>query len=456
MGFRSVIATCVLFFFIGFLMAPDSDYDSKETSENNGPAIDLMMINTVLKRQANAHQTFQKRIHDLQFPIERHNGDDASTRKLIVKASPRAIGANPFEQFAREFHYLALSLQVAVTTNRTMVLEDDWKLLPDIITPELLSDNKKNNNINNINNCEPTRDGVSKNEGLYSRSVACLRQAINSGYDGVSNSKTEASLPQKRQPRKTAQSILDVSSMAFGIIPGLDVDDRQNALLFHAQYYGQEAIVEMPSWPYPKSTYLIDIVPQLERSWGRFWVRSQMVHFIWEQWQDTKATRAPSSPSPFPPTASSPYLAMYWISSEKMRKNLAVKYGRNATITQSIDAYMNIANRIRKGHEDPTTLDRIFLITDGANEVPQPDLKILKFRWPDWTFVIPSVSETENDDEATLASLKIMREATYLIGSFQSQMFRLGAELNAAWYAAQYPFANRRHWTVDVEWFENP
>ena len=438
MEFRWAAATCILFFLVGFFTAPDHysgddeisasslamDSPPSKLNQNNHHENDLR---SVLHRQEKAQKAFQTQIQGLQQSPDKC---DADTRKLLVKRNPATVGANLFEKFAREFQYLSLSLQVAVATDRTLVLEDGWKLLSDV--PEMDSD------------CSAL-DITFQGHGLL-KSISCLRQAVISRCGDVPNYKID-STPLQRQQQ--TQTLLDSSSLAFGIIPGL-VIDKQNAL-FHAQYYGPDLVVEMPLWPYPRSTYLIDIVPQWERSRGRFWVRSQMAHYLWEQWHATLPTTTARTSDPVSPASSRPYLAIYWISSKQMRKNLAAKYGRNATVTQTMYRYMKIANVIRKEHEP--SLKTIYLITDGTDDVPLPDN--LEDKWPGWHFIRP-FSLTANDEKAMLASLECMRQATYLIGSFQSQMFRLAAELNAARYSALYPVTKRRHWTVDVEWFENP
>jgi len=133
-----------------------------------------------------------------------------------------------------------------------------------------------------------------------------------------------------------------------------------------------------------------------------------------------------------------------------MQKNLAAKYGRNATVTQSMNRYMAVANRIRKKHEP--MLETIHLVFDGTDALDR-----IEEKWPDWTFIRHAPEQPFNEqDVSTLAALTVLQEATYLVGSFQSQLFRLAAELNTAFHSNQYPAAKRRHWTVDVEWFESP
>jgi hypothetical protein len=248
-------------------------------------------------------------------------------------------------------------------------------------------------------------------------------------------------------------SLLD-SSVSFGILPKSH-HETENPL-FDINYYGPQPIVEMPLWPFARATMLIDILPSWERLKGRFWVRSQMVHYIWEQWHGGHGSL------PSQKTSSRkdkhPYIAFYWSSSKSLRKNLAVKFGRNASVTQDFGRYMEVAERIRDLYLP--SMNTIYLFTDGIDELPLP--KELKSKWPSssWEFVspfLPTSSETTWDEEKRiLAGLEMMRRADFLVGSFQSQLFRLACELNAAWFPTQYSITTRRHWTLDVEWFENP
>ena len=441
MEFRSAAATCILFFFFGFLTAPDY-HSAREDNTSQKQSVDLLApfesiqrnyeqdLRTSLQRQTHAHEKFHKQIQDLQS-LGRC-GDDA--RVLLVKRNNLPVGANFFEKFSREFRYLSLSLQVAVATSRTLVVEDDWDLLP------TLSDYSPS-----CSKWDVLLEGLSP---FPIKSVACLRQSLIHTCDSTPSKEVDTS-PTRLQEQK--QDLLDPSTpsfLAFGIIPNVVVDEH-NAL-FHAKYYGPDLVVEMPSWPYPRSTYLIDVVPQWERSWGRFWVRSKMANYLWELWHGSIPSTTVAGETVLSQT---PYLVMYWISSQQMRNNLALKYGRSAAATQTMDRYMEIAEVIQKEHE--SSLKTIYTIADGTNDIPLPDKQSLENKWPGWHF-IAQVSESGFDEKATLAGLECMRRATHLIGSFQSQTFRLAAELNSAWHSSQYHVTKRRHWTVDIEWFENP
>ena len=52
---------------------------------------------------------------------------------------------------------------------------------------------------------------------------------------------------------------------------------------------------------------------------------------------------------------------------------------------------------------------------------------------------------------AIATDLEVLRKANYLIGSFQTNVYRLATELNMAYHADKYPLYQHRHYPVDVE-----
>jgi hypothetical protein len=51
--------------------------------------------------------------------------------------------------------------------------------------------------------------------------------------------------------------------------------------------------------------------------------------------------------------------------------------------------------------------------------------------------------------------VEMLRRADFLVGSFQSNVYRLAAELNLAYLSDKYPWSMQRHYSVDVEWYED-
>ena len=433
---RNLPATIfVVFFLLGYFTAHDLKHSSNEEMSSVYIPNDrsIQPNEYLLQQQGKDQESFQTRIRRLQAPT---NCDQA--RQLIVQPSTTTTGANFFEQFSREFHLLSLALQVAVSTGRMMLLSDDWVLLPSDTAPAFPKECNKGKMTLNIS------PSVSKS--VYG--IACLQQTTLSACrpgDASSSSKVQQQLPNDLN--------LD-PSLSLGILPDNEWETQHS--LFDVHFYGPQTIVEMPSWPFPRATMLIDVLPSWERLKGRFWVRSQMVHYIWVQWhQRGEEIGLPLSAHG---KEEDPYIVFYWSSSKSLRKNLAVKYGRNASTTQSFERYMEVAEHIQtlytSSAKNVKALQTIYMITDGMNEVAPPQ----DLNRKGWTFLSLPLSKTEqwNEEQSMLASLEVMRRADFLVGSFQSQTFRLACELNAALTATKYPATMRRHWALDVEWFENP
>ena len=61
--------------------------------------------------------------------------------------------------------------------------------------------------------------------------------------------------------------------------------------------------------------------------------------------------------------------------------------------------------------------------------------------------------------ELGLEDIETLRRADFLVGSFQSNVYRLAAELNTAYHVDKYEWsvgAMNRIFPVDIEWYEDP
>jgi hypothetical protein len=116
-------------------------------------------------------------------------------------------------------------------------------------------------------------------------------------------------------------------------------------------------------------------------------------------------------------------------------------------------------------HETGTTLRDIYIATD--HELVLSWARTLFVGWNIWgqeEDVQRSSSQSRiwfaqgrsSAAGAMAADLEVLRRADYLIGSFQSNVYRLAAQLNTAWNVNRYSVRKQRHFTVDVEWFEDP
>lgn len=424
-------AICVIFFLIGYLATPN--YQSSNSFSTGSPITFSLpdpkpQDDAALLRQQQelAQETLQSRIRLLQNP----NNCDQTRTLMVQRSVSSVVGATAFEQFAREFHLLSAALQVAVSTRRALVLADDWKLLPSNKETDCIQQNVT------------MRVSPSSTIETGFKGISCLQQStlLNCNSSG------------KKSSSQNQQHLHLDHSLSFGILP-TEQRETENSL-FNVEFYGPELSVDMPQWPFSRATMLIDTLPVWERSKGRFWVRSQIVHYIWERWQNNAVDSDPYKRITIPEGNILPSIAFYWSSSKRLRKNLAVKFGRNASVTQDFGRYMQVAETIREQYFPQ--VKTIYLITDCAEEIPIP--QNLDRKWRGWDFVLP-FADTEKimgQEMKILASIEIMRQAHFLVGSFQSQVFRLASELNAAWFAGKYPVNTPRHWPLDVEWFENP
>ena len=141
---------------------------------------------------------------------------------------------------------------------------------------------------------------------------------------------------------------------------------------------------------------------------------------------------------------------------------LTKNFGRDAHTTRDLHHFLKIAEEIR-GY---TNISNIYLATDSEEVVGK--LREISSD-SNWTFWIQdSVPRAEKPDwlwfiglrerlAPTIATdVEMLRRADYLIGSYQSNVYRLCTQLNSAFHAGRYSFHQNRHFSVDVEWYEDP
>jgi hypothetical protein len=128
---------------------------------------------------------------------------------------------------------------------------------------------------------------------------------------------------------------------------------------------------------------------------------------------------------------------------------------------------MEIANSIQRQHPDITD---VYVATDNE--------KIARMTKSDmynssWTFHLQKGVRRASSDSgfmwfakhraagagAIAADIETLRRADFLVGSFQSNVYRLAAELNTAYHVDKYEWsvgAMNRIFPVDIEWYEDP
>ena len=233
---------------------------------------------------------------------------------------------------------------------------------------------------------------------------------------------------------------------------GIDDPDWSNTM-----HFGTNRIVTGADWT-NKGTHL-DHVAAYERLYGRFWVRSQIQHYLWKPSAGLLAEMQARMPLTL---NQEKYIGVHVRFSDNIG-SFRTDFGRDAVQTRNLNVFMDIAQTIRS----TTGISTIYLATDSNRVLDTLKNHTVWFR--DWTFVVQAnVPRTSGDEwfwfqnsraysaAAIATDLEVLRNADYLIGSFQSNVYRLAAELNTATHLDKYPLYQNRHYSVDVEWYEDP
>jgi hypothetical protein len=223
---------------------------------------------------------------------------------------------------------------------------------------------------------------------------------------------------------------------------------------FSPKFYGQQRIISEYF-----GTPNADVIEHWERAMGRFWIRSQCSHALWKpsHWlRHQIESRLPQSL--FQPLV--PYIGMHIRFSDNVQ-DFEKDFSRLANITRDFHNFMMKANEIRKD----TGITTIYLATDYAaiiDALSHEENNGFKFYFqPDaprtYTKDHLWFKASRDSSAASVATdVEVLRRADYLIGSFQSNVYRLAVELNTAYHAGKYLLTMHRHRTVDIEWYEDP
>jgi hypothetical protein len=379
----------------------------------------------------------QTLIHENQNP-----GNCELARYLVRDAIP------PKDGFASEIMYISRLLQAATSTRRTLWISKDWTSA--YAPADCVGEAKET-------------------AGNSARGWTCLWEAVTNCTTLPSKKKkrARAATSPNNQTGTTTGTI--ENPLTFGIIPRkLRNEDNANSNpWFDPMPYGSRQILPAPiSFPLKHLTMMMDVLPHWERRYGRYWVRSQMVHYLWR-------------PSPFLQQEMQQrrlaldhdvlYIGMHIRLTDNI-PDFAKSFGRNATWTRRLERFMEIAEHIRQEtRPKQPEISTIYIATDHAEVLSWARRDFAKNHR--WTFVgLPAAQVQRSTTQqrvwfskgrsmaagAMAADLDMLRKADYLIGSFQSNVFRLAAQLNTAWHVAKYSVHQQRHFTVDVEWFEDP
>ena len=226
---------------------------------------------------------------------------------------------------------------------------------------------------------------------------------------------------------------------------------------FNAYLYGDARVRTHRKWPWGRHAN-IDNTGYWERSFGRFWVRSMLSAYVWK-------------PQPFlqeqiqlrtPHNLTSPYIGFH-IRFTDNRNDLKKYFGRNAVTTRNFKNFMRYATEIK----EKTNISNIYISSDFDGISSEIKRRIYRKKF---TFYLQTGQVDRGSSKkflwfmdgrskaaASIATdLDVLRKADYLVGSHQSNVFRLACQLNTAYHVDKYPYHVNRYQSVDVEWFEDP
>lgn len=375
----------------------------------------------ILDEQVQVQEVFQRIIYDLQHPPVCHEARGYRHFRDDMDST--------LDGFALEFQDLARHLQTAVAAHRTLEVPFTWK---SAYAPP---------------NCTWSTgvQGAPSNIQVLGDFI-CLWKPPSQC--------TETNM-EVRDKRKRLTSVENPLSSGVGIV-------SQDSEFFKASHYGPQRRVDwVHDWQWYDLPPLVDVIPHYERTMGRFWVRAQMAHYLWNPSDGLQSEIDKRLPADLV-SGEKKFIGMH-IRKTDNKGSLKSDLGRDAEITRSLSRFMRIAESIRKEYPE---IDTIYLATDN-NKVARAGRNISKRGR--WNVVIQRDVKRATSTEwmwfresrvfgaaAIATDLEMLRRADFLIGSHQSNVYRLATELNTAWNVGKYPIRLNRLRTVDVPWYEHP
>ena len=379
----------------------------------------------LLSLQVQAQKEIQHTIHEI---MESPHIDCAKAR-VVVSALE-----HPKDGFASEIQYVARLLQMAVSTRRALVLTSNWKSAYE------------------HPGCRSLSERVS--------GWTCLWEPLSKCQHVDSTTTVREKLSSTDEPKYEANY-----SLGTGI---LSQRQPSTSTFFDTVWYGVDRLVHAPnsfSRREDRIELRADVIPHWERVYGRYWVRAQMAHYLWRPNLELKAQIDSRLPTDIANGKLHRFIGFHIRYTDNIN-DLRKHFARNATLTRNFSRFMEFAEAIRKQSPENQLRD-IYLATDNTEIVEESRQP----RWKElgWKFTTQKDVQRSNTLErlwfqegrgaaagGIATDLEILKRADFLVGSFQSNVYRLACELNTAWNVNTYDFELQRHWTVDVEWYEDP
>ena len=449
------------------------DYDYYNHHHHHNSEEKQTTLVSLLSQQIMDQAEFQSMIYASQNPPPHSDSTTSKTDKrrrrrqryLVLDEIPTKDG------FASEFQYMTRLLQTAMSTDRTLVVTKEWK---SEYCPNQAATRTTASASAAAQKQQKQRQQRQVSTSISSGGWTCLWQPITNSTSHSTprqGSRGNASSSNKENNQTIVLGWNDQNPLTFAVLPKKHqptTTTSDSTLFFDPlPYYGHRPMVQAPvSFPL-KHTRNIDTIPHWERAHGRYWIRSQIAHYLWRpsEWLQNEINhRMASILLPSPPTPH-PFIGMHVRLTDNI-PDFAKSFGRNATHTRRLERFRTIAERIWKTHFATTTSTKtVFIATDHAHVLEWAQGEFLGWKILFQQHRVQRATTQQRtwfaEGRSTAAGamatdVEILRRADFLIGSYQSNVFRLATQLNTAWHVQTYSIRMPRHFSVDVEWFEDP
>lgn len=380
----------------------------------------------ILDEQVQVQEVFQRIIYDLQHPPVCH---EARGYRHYREEKDRTL-----DGFALEFQDLSRHLQTAVASHRTFEVPFTWKSA-----------------------YAPPRCSWSTGVREPASNITVLGDFLCLWKPPSQCTETNMKVKDKSSSLKRKRSYFLKNPLPNG--EGIVSDSSE---FFDVHVYGRDRRINwVDEWQWIDMPPLVDVIPHYERTMGRFWVRAQMAHYLWHPSDGLQSEIDKRLPADLI-SGETKFIGMH-IRKTDNAGSLKADFGRDAEITRSLSRYIEFAEEIRTEYPE---IDTIYLATDNSKIAREAKHITKEGRWK---FVIQKdvkraistewmwFKESRAFGASSIATdLEVLRRADFLIGSHQSNVYRLATELNTAWNVAKYPIRLNRLRTVDIPWYEHP
>jgi hypothetical protein len=428
------------------------------------PAESLIIHRVLIQEQERLQTEFQALLRANQYVKT-----SCFDRRLLLTPTRK----KSLDGFTLEFQDLARQLQTAFATDRTLVVTSQWKSAYASCNSTSTSDTGDWTCLwKPPSNCTAVGQIRHANKRLATRERSSSKGIIDEDAAPFLISRKEIRKQRKQSVTKKRQQAT-TSAEPAAMKPAAAVMTA-GGTYFHTDYYGTQRVLVGTVGIWNEGSSNVDRLPNgWETRMGRFWIRSQCLYFLWHP----SPTLQQSIDQRIASSASMRHLVGHpqedfigiHIRLTDSRGSFAKDFGRNASITRTLDSYLAIAEYIRTQRQ-PSHINTIYLATDSQSIRDQVEALTSAANF-NWTIVMQdNVDRSESGAFMWFESLRgnaaagiatdvdVLKRASFLIGSYQSNVFRLVAGLQQAYHVSNFTFSRgmERVYPVDVEWYEDP